>query len=801
MSQTARWMIMRHGLQLLLRKSSIVTVLAAVLLAGFMAVLIARNYLSQIQVQQYALKSLEQNLDRRADGLSYFFSERRSDLMHLSSSAEVRAFFENRALGMTREYGLKASLVLVSEAFGRILQERALGGRPIYTRIALLETSGDVLVDRALADHDVLNKETARHSLTPDASRPWIMVETGPEVNQIVISAPCHLKNTHVGQIVAWVSLQLVYDHFIRQSHDSFSRGDFLFAKTEGPTLPLRLAYRTPQLLASCQSFMGSAPQCHWRHAAPQPPAQDDPSGNQSQCILLAPPSSEGRTAEGKERLLRFREEKTALLAVRAPVSDTQFVLVNILPEGEILGDTAPSHLLMALGVLGILLLGGLGILWRIHSKNLVLQTRLQETTRKEQAVEEVNRQLLREIAERQRAEAALRASEARYRDLFDNISDCIFTHDLEGRFRTINPAVATLLGIPPDEVLDRSVADFIHPDLRDRFFRVYLPSMKAGGGFNGTVCIVGAEGEPRFVECRCAPAGRAGEEPYVRCSGRDVTERRLYENELRRAREAAEAANRAKSDFLANMSHELRTPLNAIIGFTELILDKQLGDISPAQEEYLGDVLQSATHLLSLINDVLDLTKMETGTLELELSEVALREVLSRSLVMLKEKALRHDIKLSARLDGIPDRIVADERKLKQILYNLLANAIKFTPDGGEVTLSAEPGDGVVLVTVQDSGIGIKQEDLQRIFHPFEQADSSLNRQYQGTGLGLALARSLVEVHGGRIWSESEGEGKGATFRFLIPARPVDPDGRAVQGGRKNGSAAGGPQGDPADP
>lgn len=234
-----------------------------------------------------------------------------------------------------------------------------------------------------------------------------------------------------------------------------------------------------------------------------------------------------------------------------------------------------------------------------------------------------------------------------------------------------------------------------------------------------------------------------------------------------------ARAANVAKSDFLANMSHELRTPLNVILGFTELILDKQCGDITPQQEEFLGDVIQSANHLLSLINDILDLTKVEAGKLELELSEVALRDLLSRSLVILKEKALKHDIRLSAQVEAVPESITADERKLKQILYNLLANAIKFTPDGGEVGLKAELSDGFVRVSVKDSGIGIKKEDLERIFNQFEQADNSLSRNYQGTGLGLSLTRNLVELHGGKIWAESGGEGKGASFHFLIPTAP----------------------------
>jgi len=267
---------------------------------------------------------------------------------------------------------------------------------------------------------------------------------------------------------------------------------------------------------------------------------------------------------------------------------------------------------------------------------------------------------------------------------------------------------------------------------------------------------------------------------------------------ELVQAKEVAEAASRAKSEFLANMSHELRTPLNHIIGFTELVVDKQFGALNEAQEEYLNDALHSSRHLLSLINDILDLSKVEAGKLALEVADVDLRMLLEKSLTMFKEKALKHRIQLSVDIDGIPGTIQADERKLKQIIYNLLSNAVKFTPEGGSVTLLARhlsfkagywltrEGQTVLLpmgsdegskiqgglmeILVQDTGIGISRGDLERIFEPFERVESSTGGRHPGTGLGLSLTRRLVELHGGRIWAESEGEGKGSKFIFVMP-------------------------------
>jgi signal transduction histidine kinase/ActR/RegA family two-component response regulator len=241
----------------------------------------------------------------------------------------------------------------------------------------------------------------------------------------------------------------------------------------------------------------------------------------------------------------------------------------------------------------------------------------------------------------------------------------------------------------------------------------------------------------------------------------------------LRTAKEGAEAASQAKSEFLANMSHELRTPLNAIIGFSEVLLDKLFGDLNDKQEEYLNDIFTSGQHLLSLINDILDLAKIEAGKLELEPSRFDFREVLEGSLVMVRERAQSHDIRLSLEIaDGI-DTLVGDERKVKQILFNLLSNAVKFTPDGGRVGITAHTEGLEVQVAVWDTGIGIAPNDQERIFEEFQQVGGGLTAKAEGTGLGLALTRKLVELHGGTLSVESA-LGRGSTFTFTLPTAGV---------------------------
>jgi signal transduction histidine kinase/putative methionine-R-sulfoxide reductase with GAF domain len=231
------------------------------------------------------------------------------------------------------------------------------------------------------------------------------------------------------------------------------------------------------------------------------------------------------------------------------------------------------------------------------------------------------------------------------------------------------------------------------------------------------------------------------------------------------------EAANRHKSEFLANMSHELRTPLNAIIGFSEVLGERMFGELNDKQAEYTDDILSSGRHLLSLINEILDLSKVEAGRMELEVATFDLPLAIDNARTFVRERAAKHGINLDVTIDERLGDFVGDERKIKQILLNLLSNAVKFTPEGGRIGIKARQADGSVEISVSDTGIGIAPEDQPKIFEEFRQVGSDSAHKVEGTGLGLTLAKKFVELHGGKIWVESE-VGKGSTFSFTLPER-----------------------------
>jgi PAS domain S-box-containing protein len=394
-----------------------------------------------------------------------------------------------------------------------------------------------------------------------------------------------------------------------------------------------------------------------------------------------------------------------------------------------------------------------------------------------EQRVTERTTELDAKSRQLEDANARLQAAAAEHRrtqevsDTFFEMSlDMLCIASFEGYFLRLNPAWSKTLGYSEEELKARPFLDFVHPDDADST-RAAAAALSQGSNVvsfeNRYRC---KNGSYRWLLWSSVPDPKHG---VILAAARDITRRKEMESELQVAKNAAEDASRAKSEFLANMSHELRTPLNAIIGFSEILEDQTFGELNPRQQRYITNILNSGRHLLDLINEILDLAKIEAGKLQLDLVTAAPAPLLLDAVNIVRTLANQKHIELVLDAPDELPKVDVDGAKLKQILYNLLSNAIKFTPEGGQVKLVAHRAQraGFLQIAVSDTGIGIKPEDQKRIFSEFEQVDNSYARRQQGTGLGLALTKRLIELHGGHIWIESQGvPGLGAAFVFELP-------------------------------
>jgi len=358
----------------------------------------------------------------------------------------------------------------------------------------------------------------------------------------------------------------------------------------------------------------------------------------------------------------------------------------------------------------------------------------------------------------------------AHFQEVLDAAPDAMVMVGPDGKIVLANAQTEILFGWRPAELIGKTIEHLVperfrsaHPGQRGGYF--HSPEARPMG-MGRVLYALRKDGSEFPAEISLSPL-KSPEGMFVTAAVRDVTERRRQlEEENRRSQEA----NRLKSEFLANMSHELRTPLNAIIGFSELIHNEKVGPISEEQKEYLSDILTSARHLLQLINDVLDLTKVEAGKMEFRPERVDLAKVVGEVKGILRGLSSEKRIQVESQIDPSLPAVLLDGSKLKQVLYNYLSNAIKFTPPGGRVDLRFSPGgSGLFRLEVEDTGIGVKPEDMNKLFMEFQQLDSGAAKQHPGTGLGLALTKRLVEAQGGQVGFRSQ-YGQGSVFYAVLP-------------------------------
>jgi PAS domain S-box-containing protein len=379
---------------------------------------------------------------------------------------------------------------------------------------------------------------------------------------------------------------------------------------------------------------------------------------------------------------------------------------------------------------------------------------------------------VVREVTREVDAERKLRESETAYRLIMEEATDMISRHDRNGVTTFVSPAVRQVLGYGPEDVVNRPVSDFAHSD------DLQGPASSIPDTHTTDTAITfehrrrHRDGHFVWLESRVRYVlnSETGEPEHAISVTRDISKRKAFEGELLAAREKAESANYTKSRFLANMSHELRTPLNAIIGFSDIMVREMFGPIGNQRySEYAKLVHESGSLLLDLINDLLDMSKIEAGKYELHLERFQVSETIGAALQMLSSRAEEKSLALSSVVE--PERLSlrADQRVVKQVLLHLLSNAVKFSNIGGRIEVRVIQGDGIMVLSVEDNGIGIPPEFLSKIAQPFEQASNDPARTHGGSGLGLALVKSLVALHGGEFGIEST-LGKGTRVTVKLP-------------------------------
>ncbi|WMW22386.1 PAS domain S-box protein [Methanolobus mangrovi] len=370
------------------------------------------------------------------------------------------------------------------------------------------------------------------------------------------------------------------------------------------------------------------------------------------------------------------------------------------------------------------------------------------------------------DITERKQAEIKA-VEEVGWRSiLMEQSRDGIVIIDQDGKVFEANPRYAEMLGYSHEEMKSLHMWDWDTHYTREQLLEMLR--LADSKGILHETRQLRKDGSLIDVEIN-ANAAKFGERKLSFCVCRDITERKQAEEELLNAKLDAEDANQSKSEFLATMSHELRTPLNSIIGFSDVLHSEIFGSLNKKQAEYLSHISSSGKHLLRLINDILDLSKVEAGKMELVCEKFYVSDAIEEINITMIPLAIKKGIYLDAKIAPHLEKINADRSKFQQILSNLISNAIKFTPDKGHVTIEAQKSGNFVQIAIKDTGIGIADKDMEKLFQPFKQLNSYLTREHEGTGLGLALVKKFVEMHGGRIRVESK-VGEGSIFTFLIP-------------------------------
>lgn len=682
--------------------------------AGYMMYLIYSQYRVQEKLRNSFTEHTLRESEKRALAIGYFLSERLYDLSTLSERREISLYYENKALGMSLEYGLGASINAVNDVLLTFREKRLMDGRRVFERIAYQDISGRTLFESGGTDAFGTREAIFQRSRDSRKRIAVIRSEKMEGREYVVVSSPFMFKGMLNGRLSGWIPAEVICHHFaeISKENSRFNlmvlHGRYLFGEHHA------------------REFMPGL-------------SLPDPAGMKPGIVRTISVSTGAASHNVR-----------ALLTV---VPNTPFALASFFRDDSGSAGPPPRRPFFVLMGIGLALLTGGIAFYRASMRSAVLETRLTETRLRERIVEEKNDRLRK----------LLTAVE-------QSCSSVVITN-VDGDIEYVNPHFSKVTGYSAEDVHGKNPRILQSSREPMEKYRELWKTVLNGKSWSGEFLNRKKNGDFFWERANIAPViDEQGVISSLIAIKEDISDRKLAEQELLTAKDAAEAASRAKSAFLANMSHEIRTPLNGIIGMTQLMLKDELTD---KQRKQCESVHYSAELLLSIINDVLDFSKIEAGRLDLEKVPFDIRSAVSRTVELFTGTARDKGISLHTAFESAVPRIVrGDPMRLRQILLNLVGNAVKFTQEGEISVLVSceETGSGQALLGFQvaDTGIGIADESLERIFDSFTQADSSTTRKFGGTGLGLSITRQLVEMMNGSISVESS-VGRGSVFRFSL--------------------------------
>jgi len=778
-----------HPFRVLTGKRNLAALIIGLVLLLYIGFLITSNYLSQVDLQKTTLEKLRQDTEKLAMSVSYFCAERKIDLKNLSEKRAVSVYFENKALGMSMEYGLKASLNAIRYQLDCLMEEKKFGGKRIYSRVTFIRPNGELLVDTGVINLEKDQERDWKEFLTPDSRDVTFIDQHNPQIPAMIVTIPYFFKGNFSGQFVAWVNLVDVYEHLVQKGRAGNGHTSFVSIKDHLQPAEYMRAKFSPLSVSELMNI-----------------------------------------EIGKTRRLEVTDHtgiKRDMIVIRIPIKETPLSLTRVMPASDILGRRSPFHLLVAMAVLSIAVLIGMMIFWRVITNNLILEARFEEASKRRQEIEEKNRQLEQEIDERKQAEEALRESEERFELALRGADLGLWDWNVETGDVIFNERWAKMLGYSLDEIEPhvRGWEKLLHPDDTPRVMESLKDNLEGKTTlYEAEFRLRAKEGGWKWILARGMIFERDETGKALRSVGThlDINVRKQVEELLRKAHdelerrvkertaELMEANEQLKGEIeerkraeeerkkleaqlqqvqkmesigtlASGIAHDFNNMLGIIVGNTELAMDDvPVGN--PARHN-LGEIRTASMRARDMVKRILAFSRQSSQ----EMKPVRISPIIKESLKLLRS-SIPTTIEIHQNISSKSDTVRADPTQINRVLINLCTNAAHAMGEkAGVLEVSLEDieldedsaihyydlsSGKYVRLNVSDTGNGMESKILERIFDPY----FTTKKVGEGSGMGLSVVHGIVKSHGGGISVNSE-SGKGTIFHILFPCIEDEPE------------------------